>query len=252
MAVDFQFDFVSTILLLRDYQGNIIKKSRKLPDSFYYMQFLGNNIYYDRHTNKVWSKKISTIIHDSTLYIQEEYNDVTELWNQKEELLSDLETDVLTQISNFRAVEKKKEEIISNGRSCVLVMCDMNSFKSINDIYGHVIGDKCLVEAAKIFDRYIGEKDLVARVGGDEFLFIFETDDTEFVTEKMKAIQEEVKELGKFLKIPLSICMGISLFKNGDDWDQIREQADLHSYQNKAIMKKLGKNITGFKNGNNA
>lgn len=248
MALDFQFEFVSAILLLRDYQGNVIKTSKKLPDEFYYMQYLGNNNYYNSQTNHVWNKKTSTIIHNGTFYLQEEYTDITELWNQKEELLSDLETDVLTQISNFRAVQKKKNEIISSGKNCVLVMCDMNSFKSINDIYGHVMGDKCLVETAKIFNRYISAKDLVARVGGDEFLFIFETNDVESVTEKMKAIQEEVAELGNSLDLPLSICVGISLFENGDDWDRTREQADLHSYQNKAIMKKIGRNRTSPKN----
>jgi len=239
MAADFQLEFVSTILLLRDYQGNIIKTSKKLPDSFYYMQFLGNNTYYDDHTNKVWNKKVTTIINNSESYLQEEYTDITELWNQKQKLLSDLETDVLTKISNFRAVQKKKNEIISKGKKCILVMCDMNSFKSINDIYGHVVGDKCLIETARIFNKHIGKKDLVARVGGDEFLFIFETTDTDYITEKIKIIQQEVIELGKELEIPLSICMGFSVFNGDKDWDQTRELADLHSYRNKAMMKKL-------------
>lgn len=240
MEIDFQLEFVSTILLLRDYQGNVIKISKKLPESFYCMQFLGNNTYFDTHSNRVWSKKASTIVYNGEMYVQEEYNDITEIWKQNEELISDLETDVLTQTSNFRAVLKKKDEIIQTGKSCVLVMCDINSFKKINDTYGHVNGDKCLIEAAKIFINYIEEDDIVARVGGDEFLFIFDTDDTSFVAEKMKIIQQEVIELGNSLGIPLSMCMGISLFERGNDWDQKRELADLHSYQNKAMMKKLG------------
>lgn len=239
MTVDFQLEFVSTILLLRDYQGNIIKTSRKLLDSFYCMQYLGNNIYYDKHTNKVWNKKTTTIANDDEIYLQEEYTDITELWNQKEKLLSDLETDELTEISNFRAVQKKKNEIISQGKKCILVMCDMNSFKSINDVYGHVVGDKCLIETAKIFNKYVGEKDLIARIGGDEFLFIFETTDTDYISNKIQIIQQEVTELGRKLEFPLSISMGLSIFDGTKDWDQTREIADLRSYRNKAMMKKL-------------
>lgn len=246
MAVNFQFEVVSTILLLRDCQGNVIKESRKLPESFYYMEFLGNNTYYDRRLNMIWHKKTSSIVHKDTFYIQEEYTDITELWYQKQELLNDLETDVLTQTSNFRAVQKKKEEIIKAGKSCILVMCDMNSFKYINDVYGHVMGDNCLIEVAKIFNNYIGENDMVARVGGDEFLFIFDTSNTEYVKQIMKVMQSEVIELGQKMQLPLSICMGFSVFESGNDWDKTRENADLYSYQNKMLTKK--KEIRNNKN----
>ena len=242
MAVDlkFQFDSVNTILILRDYYGHVIKTSKEIPESFYYMEHLGPNIYRDKITNIIWKKEYKPIAQNECVYFQEEYIDVTAFWNKNQQLLHELKTDGLTEIANVRAVEDKKLEILSLNQSCTLVMSDVNSFKQINDIYGHLIGDQCLIEIAKLFKKYIRPNDLVARIGGDEFLFIFMTDDIESVTEQMKIIQEEVKKLGENLNIPLSICIGIASYQKGDNWDQKRTEADIKSYQNKNLMKKLG------------
>ena len=119
-------------------------------------------------------------------------------------------------------------------------MSDVNSFKKINDVYGHTIGDQCLIEIAKVFKKYITKDDLVGRIGGDEFLLVFVTDDIDHVKEIMVNIQKEVEELGKKMNIPLSISIGISLFRRGDNWEQKKAEADMLSYQNKNLMKKLG------------
>ena len=50
---------------------------------------------------------------------------------------------------------------------------DLNGFKEINDSYGHDIGDLILVEVSKKFFASIRKQDIVARVGGDEFIIIF-------------------------------------------------------------------------------
>lgn len=238
MAVDFQLEFVNTILLLRDYHGNIIKTNREVPKSFHYLEFLGDDTYYNKETGEVWKKRSNPIIYDQCVYFQEEYTNITDLWNQNQKLLCDIKTDGLTQIPNIKAVEAKKKEIISNGQSCVLVMCDVNDFKSINDTYNHSIGDKCLIEIAQLLNKSITSPDLAARIGGDEFLLIFITDNITYITERMSLIQEEVKKLGETLNLPLSISIGISLFQKGDDWMQKKAAADISSYENKRELKR--------------
>lgn len=239
MAVDFQLELTDTLLLIRNYQGDIEKASKEVPVSFYSMEFLGNNIYIDNQTGMVWRKKANLIVCDECQYIQEEYTNVTELWKENKKLLYALNIDPLTKISNVRAVEDKKKEILSTGKSCVLVMSDINSFKSINDTYGHLIGDQCLTQIAELFNHAITDSDLVARVGGDEFFFVFETDDIGLVTEKMNRIQEGVIKLGKSSGIPLSISIGISLFQQGDNWEQRKAEADSNSYNNKQRIKNM-------------
>lgn len=245
MSVNFKFEVISTIFLLKDYQGNVVKVSKEVPNSFYFMEYLGNDIlgnatYYDDATGLVWSKKSTPIVIGKFSYFQEEYTDITYLWEQNHKQQIALETDELTQVSNLKAVKRKQQEILEAGNSCVLAMCDMNNFKSINDNFGHVIGDECLIKTAAIFKNFISREDLVARIGGDEFLFIFLTDNIESIKEKMALIQENVKTLGEALNLPLSVSTGVALFKKGDDWEQKKAEADSGSYRDKELIKKLG------------
>ncbi len=248
MSLNFLLESANTIFLLRDLQGKVVKYSRKITDSFLCMTYLGNHLYYDHETELIWNKKSRLIVCDNCQYLQEEYIDVTELWVENKKLLQQLTIDPLTKVANVKAVEDLKNRIIEEGKSCSLVMCDINNFKEINDEYGHLIGDQCLSEIAKLFNQMVGTSDLVARVGGDEFLFIFSTDNKEEVKIIMETIQQRVQELGILLKIPLSISTGISFYQKGDDWNQKREEADKASYQNKQLLKNNGsytKKISG-------
>lgn len=126
---------------------------------------------------------------------------------------------------------------MSNDLECIFVMCDIDFFKNINDKYGHIIGDECLIKIAALFNSLVKQPDLVARVGGDEFLFIFLTKDIEYVKEKINTIKKEVVSLGKNLNIDLSISIGLSQFKKGDDWNQKMVEADYDLYNNKKSNK---------------
>ncbi len=83
--------------------------------------------------------------------------------------------DHLTKIFNRRYFMKKLTKILSKSKPFTLLFVDLDKFKSINDTYGHEIGDRLLVETAgrlkSIFRR---KSDVVARLGGDEFVVIIE------------------------------------------------------------------------------
>ncbi len=75
-------------------------------------------------------------------------------------------TDELTGIPNRRSVTKTLREAIVDGQHGVVLLCDVDFFKEINDTLGHGVGDAVLVEVAKLLSPY----GLVARIGGDEFV----------------------------------------------------------------------------------
>lgn len=239
MAIDFQFDVLNTVLILRDYEGRIVKISRDVPESFFYMKPLNGNFYHDAKLDLIWNKKTSLIVCDGCQYIQEEYTNTTSLWKENQKLLYSVKMDPLTKIANWNALEDKKNDIINFHKNCAIVMCDVNNFKILNDTYGHIIGDQALVEIAKLFEDKIGQNDLAARIGGDEFLFIIENDNEDVVKQLVEEIGIGVTDLGEKLNIPLSVSTGIAIYKNGDDWDSVREKADSYLYKNKEKTKKM-------------
>jgi len=215
MKSKIQFEFLNTVVLIRDFQGNVIAVSRKVPDSFFQMNLLAEDICYDSIDLSYWQKNVSIIrINDQEMY-QEEYVNITKLLMENKKLSHKLRKDPLTEISNVVALKEKEKEILSFNKNCVIVICDVDCFKEINDTYGHQFGDKVLVSLAKIFNKNKrGKQDLIARSGGDEFTFYFETKDVSCIIDKMYKIQKEVRQLGCELGLDLSISIGVSYFNS--------------------------------------
>jgi diguanylate cyclase (GGDEF)-like protein len=85
-------------------------------------------------------------------------------------------TDELTALLNRRGFELELSRALARARrqseTGLLLMCDLNHFKAINDTYGHPAGDAILRAVGKVLKRNTRESDYVARVGGDEFAVI--------------------------------------------------------------------------------
>lgn len=222
---EFQLDSLNTILILRDLSGKIIKTSKKLSNNFFRMQQLEKDIFVDGTT--YLKKSIRLITCDDRRYFQEEYIDVTRYFLENKKLSSKLKKDPLTKIANLNAVREKIENIILSGNDCIIAMCDVNDFKLINDNYGHACGDKALTELSKLFKSYISsEYDLVARIGGDEFIFIIMNKTKETALEELSSLKDKVNDLGCVLELPLSVSIGVSSFHSGNDWKQQQREAD--------------------------
>ena len=131
--------------------------------------------------------------------------------NKELEVLS--QTDRLTSLYNRGKLDFILEKEIKYkkryGTSLCLIIADIDLFKNINDIYGHIVGDVILKEFANILSKNIRETDYVGRWGGEEFLLIFpHTNDLEaqIVTENLrKAIEENVF----YKKIKITSSFGI-------------------------------------------
>ena len=85
-------------------------------------------------------------------------------------------TDDLTQLYNSRylndALRKETKRATRGGWPLSLLFVDLDGFKQINDIHGHLLGSRALIEAAQIIRTCARETDVVARFGGDEFAIL--------------------------------------------------------------------------------
>lgn len=82
-------------------------------------------------------------------------------------------TDTLTGLRNRRALDMRMDELVGQGHPFGLMHLDLDFFKQINDTLGHAAGDHVLREVARILTEETRNTDLVARVGGDEFVLVF-------------------------------------------------------------------------------
>lgn len=244
--VEFQLKYLNTIILLKDYRGKIVKANRDIPNGFFYMDKIKVNTYYNRVDGKYWEKNTNIIYDNGLEYYQEEYNDVTKAFIETAKLNKKLRQDPLTNIGNVTALNEKEAEIALSNKKCSIAICDLNDFKKINDTYGHDIGNKVLIKISKIFINNLMSNDLVARVGGDEFVFIFL--DTKLVDslKKLKNITLEIEELERELGIPISVSIGVSYFNGSANYLNKKKEADKALYFGKE--NKNGTNKIAFLN----
>ncbi len=125
--------------------------------------------------------------------------------------------DHLTEMYNKRAFESIGTQVCSKAKkeevnvSCA--MLDIDFFKKINDTYGHHIGDKVLIAVAKLFREHFRKDDLVARVGGEEFIVLL----SNIHQEKLLHIFEDFRKKLEALVIPtdsgnINITISIGLY----------------------------------------
>lgn len=162
--------------------------------------------------------------------------------------------DVLTGLANRGLFSKLLYQELTlakrNGRSFSLLFLDLDHFKPINDTLGHDAGDQLLIEVAKRLKQCLRSSDVVARIGGDEFVVLLPSHKdsacAEAVAQKIiSAIAEPYHILGQELTVTASI--GISMFpKDGQEDHTLMKNADTAMYSAKA----QGKNNYQFYSGN--
>ncbi len=159
-----------------------------------------------------------------------------------------VETDSLTGLLNKNAAQKKISELCKKHPG-VLMMIDLDSFKLVNDLYGHAMGDKILIKFSELIKKIIRASDLAARMGGDEFIAFChdiqnETtvkEKTEFLNENLLAAAKEL--MGKDMNIPLGTSVGaVFIPSDGTDFSMLCAKADKALYE----AKQSGKHSCAF------
>ena len=102
--------------------------------------------------------------------------------------------DDLTGLSNRRRLEQALDSAISESQNekhcCALFYIDLDQFKVVNDLEGHVIGDRLLVSIANRLRREIGTKDLLARISSDEYAILIEQIEEKAALEKAQSLRK--------------------------------------------------------------
>jgi diguanylate cyclase (GGDEF)-like protein len=138
-------------------------------------------------------------------------------------LKQEVGTDPMTGLLNKKASQEEIDKICKKNGGA-LMMIDLDSFKPVNDIYGHDMGDKVLIRFAQILCSAIRSTDIAGRMGGDEFIIYCKNiNKEEIIKEKSAYINEEIlrsaKELmGEDMTIPLGASIGC-VFAPGDGKD---------------------------------
>ena len=158
-------------------------------------------------------------------------------------LKSEATTDMLTGFLNKGATGVELSRMCSDTVGC-LMMIDLDSFKLVNDLYGHEMGDKILISFADIIRNAVPSGSKCGRIGGDEFVafaagFNSEEKVSDFTAKLNEELVKKAKELmGNDMSIPLGASIGaIFVPRYGNDYNSLLKLADKSLY----IVKKNGK-----------
>ncbi len=150
--------------------------------------------------------------------------------------------DQLTSLPNRSLLRERVEHALARaaraGTGLATLILDMDRFKEINDMLGHEIGDKLLIEVASRIRASVRDQDTVARLGGDEFAVILEgVSEAREVLPVVERIFESLSHLSSIdqNEIGSSTSIGIAMYpQNGSDLSELLRAADLAMYQAKS------------------
>ncbi|MFT5835518.1 MAG: diguanylate cyclase (GGDEF)-like protein/PAS domain S-box-containing protein [Sulfurimonas sp.] len=215
-----------------------VLKSGNLPNSLY--QDLWNTVTHEKSWSgevenltstgdKRWvQSRITPILDDDGVLI--EFNAVyQDIENKK--LIEELYiTDPLTQIYNRRYFDQLMNTISKKQRKAdtdfVILIVDIDHFKSINDTYGHQVGDEALKDVATTLKGTLRDNDVIARWGGEEFVIMLRNiglEEAQMIAEKIRANVETTKVCGN---IDITTSIGLTKYILGEDTNLTFKRAD--------------------------
>ena len=151
------------------------------------------------------------------------------------------ETDELTGLNNRRAftkfVNREAKKCARYGRPYSIMMVDTDNLKAINDLYGHSAGDRLLKMVSDAIDNTLRDSDIIARVGGDEFIVMLTETDSSRAREAAERIAKSISNAATIVDghtITATASIGIASYPgDSNDLNEIMKFADRSLYQSK-------------------
>lgn len=152
-------------------------------------------------------------------------------------------TDFLTQVSTRARIFQLLTTLDLSSKKYGIALLDIDNFKSINDRFGHVVGDEVLRGVALAIKNAIRETDLIGRYGGEEFICVINSDNPDTIVQVTERIRTSVESLRwPYENLKTTISIG-ALYHPNTCFNDCIEEADVLLYQ----AKKSGKNKVVFK-----
>lgn len=152
------------------------------------------------------------------------------------EIMNELQCDSLTGVYNKKTITEYAKKRISEEKEkrIVIAILDVDHFKSVNDTFGHLYGDKVLARVGGRLKEIVGEDGVIGRIGGDEFMIVFNgLDDDQVLRGMLRAIRTQIKwEFAEdFENLSITCSIGASIFPvNGRDYEDLFKKADCCLY----------------------
>lgn len=151
------------------------------------------------------------------------------------------ETDAMTGLRNRGSGEKTIKDLMAAGQEGMFCLLDADKFKSINDTYGHDVGDKVIKAIAECLDKTFRNGDVIMRLGGDEFaayaVGVTDYEHGKIITDRFFTVVDKIK-IPELKDRKITISLGAALFTVADDceFEELYKRADTSAYTSKKTV----------------
>jgi len=162
------------------------------------------------------------------------FQDVSGLEDERLHLEDEASTDPLTRALNRRSFLRRLSQLTATNAPFSLIMFDIDHFKSVNDTYGHDVGDAVLKEISQLVRDCVREGDMLARWGGEEFMVLCEQSTMQRTRHVAERLREAVEQF-TFTGVPRQITssFGVVIHAAGETADELVKRVDQALYEAK-------------------
>jgi len=165
------------------------------------------------------------------------FTDITAIQNEKKLLEEMAYTDHLTKIYNRQMFDQLYLKELENKKrysdALSLIMLDIDHFKSVNDTYGHDVGDKVLITLTKLITKHLRTNDIFARWGGEEFMILLPRTNIDVAYNKAQELRHLIEKYRDNTIPNITISLGVTQILNSDNELSAFTRVDKALYQAK-------------------
>jgi diguanylate cyclase (GGDEF)-like protein len=143
------------------------------------------------------------------------------------------ERDPLTNLYNRAFISERLPKLLKKKSDLAICIIDIDAFKTINDSYGHHVGDEVIKRIASILTSETRKTDMVVRWGGDEFLIIAPNLNTKFLISLNDRINKRLVDTSEQYGFQIGVSMGIATCSQDKNFEVMIQLADENMYSRK-------------------